>query len=115
MLAVLQSAPPVLRSARASAWGLLLTIAPHVHLPDIHDRMRAPGLRWRWIICYYEPQATQHVHAAKVSPKWKPILAYLRDGGGPEKYASDFIDSGPFDRRDKAAHEWGQSPGGSVH
>ena len=92
--------------------GLLLAIASTPYMRDILNLMHVDGLEYRWMIAYYQQQARQQVHAARVSVQWKPWLAYTRTGGQPEGYSTDFIDSGPHSAADKQRHHWGQTPAG---
>ena len=92
--------------------GVLLAVAGHHVLPDVLQQMAAPGLVWRWILTYLHPDATQRVHSAKVSPKWKPIVCYRREGGHPDMYSTDVIHPGGYSRSDKDRHHWGQTEAG---
>ena len=95
--------------------GLLMAIAPHPHLPAVFDYMDlggGDGLAYRWMLAYYQPQARQQVHSAKVTVQWKPWIAYTRAGGQPDGYSTDFVEVGRWtpDRQD--THHWGQTESG---
>ena len=94
--------------------GLLMAIAGQPYLPDIFHWMglAGPRLKYRWIAAYFQQGASQKIHSAKVTVKWKPFLVFTRAGGHPQGYSNDWIDSGPYNAADKDKHHWGQTEAG---
>jgi 16S rRNA G966 N2-methylase RsmD len=95
---------------RAAEWltpgGILMTYAPHKHLPRIlHDL--GEHLDWWWCYAVVHDGAWGKVRDRWVQCGWKPVLGFVKAGGHPaHRLPNDII----LERRkDKSLHRWQQA------
>lgn len=96
--------------ARAVEWlapgGMLMAYAPHKHLPRILDDL-SHHLSWWWCYAVVHDGAWHKVRDRWVQSGWKPVVAFIKDGGHPaHRLPNDILNYG---RKEKDSHRWQQA------
>lgn len=105
--------------------GWLISYSGTAFLPEVHEALRGPALRYAWCGAVVHPGGGQMltVDDLTVLHEWKPILVYRRQPAGTQRGAggryvagarTGFRDVLQRGNRDKRHHDWGQPVSESV-
>lgn len=89
--------------------GLLVSYAPHIHLPEIFHRV-PDGLDYVWVIAQIHAGSAATYHPSRVKIRWKPILVFVKGALPDIDYYDDILQGAG---REKEEHEWQQALGES--
>jgi DNA modification methylase len=85
---------------------MLMTYAPHKHLPRILDDLGG-HLSWWWCYAVVHDGAWGKVRDRWVQCGWKPVLGFVKDGGHPAHRLPNDVQL--LRRKEKTDHRWQQA------
>ena len=89
--------------------GGLYVLTSQMYLPEVMDRLRVDGLKYRWLLAYWSPNDGRKYGGRRITSGWKPVLFFTRDGAGPDKHGMDVAPAqSDCNRRYELLREWGQ-------
>ena len=100
-----------LAAAALRPGGVLAAVSGQSWLPDVLRALDVPSLEYRWTSALRMPGSNVQIWPRHVFTQWKPVLVFLRAGGGsPRWLMKDVFDAPPRQGQADTFHTWGQSP-----